>query len=116
MRRVDALAMRGRRAAGGRAFKTRASAAQERVVNNTKGHPGSSPHRLCRRIPRGAAALGMILALHTAAASDANAHRPTLHALGPYNATFLAGGIGLKRPLPRTAALLRSGAAWSISA
>ncbi len=37
------------------------------------------------------------------------------HSLGPYNVTTLAGGIGLTRPLPSTAAVLRAGASWSIS-
>ncbi len=39
----------------------------------------------------------------------------SLHSLGPYNLTTLAGGIGLTRPLPSNAAVLRAGASWSIS-
>lgn len=85
-------------------------------MSTTIRRPGSSPYHRRRRLPIGAAALSTLLALNTLAALGASAHRPTLHALGPYNATFLAGGIGLKRPLPGTAPLLRPGAAWSISA
>ena len=34
---------------------------------------------------------------------------------GPYNATFLDGGVGLSRPLPEQAALLAADAPWSIA-
>jgi hypothetical protein len=34
---------------------------------------------------------------------------------GPYNAVFLAGGVGITRPLSPKADLLRAGAAWSIT-
>ena len=34
---------------------------------------------------------------------------------GPYNTTFLAGGIGLSNPLASDAPLLKAGAAWSMS-
>ncbi|UVO50563.1 glycoside hydrolase family 2 [Sphingomonas sp. SUN019] len=34
---------------------------------------------------------------------------------GPYNATFLPGGIGIERPLPNADALVSAGAAYSIS-
>ena len=34
---------------------------------------------------------------------------------GPYNAVFLAGGIGITHPLAADAELLRAGAAWSLS-
>ncbi len=39
-----------------------------------------------------------------------------LHAedLGPYNAVFLQGGVGMLRPLPGDAALLRPGASWTL--
>jgi len=34
---------------------------------------------------------------------------------GPYNASFLAGGVGLSNPLASDAPLLAAGAPWSIS-
>ena len=83
----------------------------------TSSHPpGSGPLRLRGRISIGAAAASALLTLSATAAIGATVHPPTLHALGPYNATFLAGGIGLRRPLPATAPPLAAGAAWSITA
>lgn len=35
--------------------------------------------------------------------------------IGPYNATFLGGGVGLRQPLPSGASVLGAGAAWSMS-
>ena len=40
----------------------------------------------------------------------------SVHDFGPYDVGALAGGIGLTRPLPRDAAVLRAGASWSITA
>ncbi len=84
----------------------------------TTNHPRavSGAHRLGGRTRLGAAAASTLWALGATAAIGATVPRPTLHALGPYNATFLAGGIGLTRPLPASAPLLPSGAAWTITA
>ena len=45
-------------------------------------------------------------------------HRLTLGAdanFGPYNVSFLEGGVGLARPLSEEAAAARAGAPWTIS-
>ncbi len=44
----------------------------------------------------------------------ANAVEPNAN-LGPYNATFLAGGVGLRQELPNNPGLLGANASWSMS-
>ena len=46
--------------------------------------------------------------------ADATALAPTAN-FGPYNVTFLEGGVGLARPLSEAAAPIASGAPWSIT-
>jgi hypothetical protein len=49
-----------------------------------------------------------------APALTATALAPTAN-FGPYNVTFLEGGVGLARPLSEAAAPIASGAPWSIT-
>jgi beta-galactosidase/beta-glucuronidase len=55
--------------------------------------------------------LGLLLAW---AAVRAGSIDPSAN-LGPYNATFLAGGVGLREPVPSDASVLGAGAEWSMS-
>ena len=75
----------------------RASAMRERVVTRHISLCKSHVQRWRGRTALPAAALSTLLTLSACAAISAPAQPPTLHALGPYDATFLAGGIGLKR-------------------
>ncbi len=64
---------------------------------------------------RGAASiLGMAGLLLVWAVVAADSAGPSAN-LGPYNATFLAGGVGLRQSLPADASLLRAGAEWSMT-
>jgi beta-galactosidase/beta-glucuronidase len=63
---------------------------------------------------RGAAAiLGLVVVTVVWAAARAGPSNSSAD-VGPYNVTFLAGGVGLSQPLPADASVLRAGAAWSM--
>src|SRR6266478_6341172 len=64
-------------------------------------------------------ALWVSVAAWAALSQGAPALTPTALAptanFGPYNVTFLEGGVGLARPLSEEAAPIASGAPWSIT-
>ena len=59
-------------------------------------------------------ALPLALVLFLFASAAASAADSTVN-FGPYNATFLEGGIGLTRPLSASTPLLAAGAPWSMT-
>jgi hypothetical protein len=73
----------------------------------------------CWIVSRGAAATAALLLLATLIGARAEPRSPTSASptanFGPYNATFLAGGIGLTEPLTPDTPALEPGASWSIS-
>jgi hypothetical protein len=57
----------------------------------------------------------LLVAAHLHAQSQPAAPLGPFTNFGPYNATFLAGGVGLANPLAPDSPVLQAGAAWSMS-
>ena len=68
----------------------------------------------CWILSRGTAAAAALLLGATLMGTRAESASPTAN-FGPYNATFLAGGVGLTEALTPDSPLLEAGASWSIS-
>lgn len=64
------------------------------------------------RHARGLVSALLLLAVAAVASAEVADSRQNF---GPYNAVFLAGGVGMSRPLAPDSALLRANATWSLS-